>query len=767
MGSDKVHAVPKALADAFGERDPDASDADISHAAFDQSALSEAFRGSHPNATNTEHRLDRLDHALLFGTISEALPPTDRLPSAAFYQSPADVLSERPPLADEPQRSRPDLDPRALSEMFSEPVPVSTGTRIPLPSFDQQTLEMSSSPSPVLTLTKPSHPVQDDQVVAEMLAQSHDKSSNTWPSCDTGIPFATPSDPIKPGKPLSPPYAVESSTRSENAGSSPVQSVPSQPHEKFTTLIAPNDERNHLDPSVNQQEALIARNSTNSDNSLPPEHCFISLNEEAAAQSLSGHSGQQMRAASTDRVSTSSGAADASRRRTTSRLDVEPLPISASPELLSSRAERMPSTPIDAPVKTTSSDLEDVGKLSVRVVPDRHGGENIDGTEKTLQSLPAGLSQPSTTATSPAIEVRSLQPTLSDQLDDPAAIWENSTHSEHVQFRVSTASIAQPAGSASSDGGLPLPAPEALDCDVGMTNSESSPAGLWEADGVQNAVPAVSSQKITLHAPVFNDAGSLIARLGKIAPAPARSHAVASTLLDTPATHVKPQPPTNLGICVSTSTISSSSSFESTSLPLISASQSGVLERPANSTYIDSEAENNLPSYADPLLAAISVLKSDPSPPHPVPPTNVRLSVETLGYASVSGTSHVQPPGLSTAGTPTPVSLEAKSLVSPRRSESWHSPVSGQSVRDGLAELPVTSVSSCTPEHAHVAKAVLAEMDLETAIRLRWVMRDIKSSRTKFSPVSADDLAKLVNLGFVQLRGEKPCLTALGVHSLD
>ncbi|UPJ54026.1 hypothetical protein IVB30_10645 [Bradyrhizobium sp. 200] len=65
------------------------------------------------------------------------------------------------------------------------------------------------------------------------------------------------------------------------------------------------------------------------------------------------------------------------------------------------------------------------------------------------------------------------------------------------------------------------------------------------------------------------------------------------------------------------------------------------------------------------------------------------------------------------------------------------------------------------------ANSLLAALDLNTAIRLRWVMRDIRSKRTKLSAVSDDDLTALMDLGLVEMREELPRLTALGVLALD
>lgn len=53
------------------------------------------------------------------------------------------------------------------------------------------------------------------------------------------------------------------------------------------------------------------------------------------------------------------------------------------------------------------------------------------------------------------------------------------------------------------------------------------------------------------------------------------------------------------------------------------------------------------------------------------------------------------------------------------------------------------------PEQPH---SVLAGLNLGTAIRLRWALRDIKAKRTKLSPVSPDDLTALIELGLVEMR---------------
>ena len=60
-----------------------------------------------------------------------------------------------------------------------------------------------------------------------------------------------------------------------------------------------------------------------------------------------------------------------------------------------------------------------------------------------------------------------------------------------------------------------------------------------------------------------------------------------------------------------------------------------------------------------------------------------------------------------------------------------------------------------------------AEFSLETAIGLRWSLRDIQARRLKLSPVSDQDLDVLSELGLVEMRDEGPVLTQAGTAVLD
>ena len=55
-----------------------------------------------------------------------------------------------------------------------------------------------------------------------------------------------------------------------------------------------------------------------------------------------------------------------------------------------------------------------------------------------------------------------------------------------------------------------------------------------------------------------------------------------------------------------------------------------------------------------------------------------------------------------------------------------------------------------------------AELSLESAIGLRWTLRDIQARRLKMSPVSDEDLNVLTELGLIEVREEGLVLTQAG-----
>jgi hypothetical protein len=61
----------------------------------------------------------------------------------------------------------------------------------------------------------------------------------------------------------------------------------------------------------------------------------------------------------------------------------------------------------------------------------------------------------------------------------------------------------------------------------------------------------------------------------------------------------------------------------------------------------------------------------------------------------------------------------------------------------------------------------MTSLSLDTAIHLRWILRDIRGKRTKLSPVSPDDLRTLLEMGLVEMRDEVPELTNEGHRALE
>jgi len=61
----------------------------------------------------------------------------------------------------------------------------------------------------------------------------------------------------------------------------------------------------------------------------------------------------------------------------------------------------------------------------------------------------------------------------------------------------------------------------------------------------------------------------------------------------------------------------------------------------------------------------------------------------------------------------------------------------------------------------------LAGIDLDTAIRLRWALRDIKAKRTKLTPAKPNDLKTLIEMGLIEMRDDVPVLTNEGHRALD
>ena len=60
----------------------------------------------------------------------------------------------------------------------------------------------------------------------------------------------------------------------------------------------------------------------------------------------------------------------------------------------------------------------------------------------------------------------------------------------------------------------------------------------------------------------------------------------------------------------------------------------------------------------------------------------------------------------------------------------------------------------------------LHDFPLDTAIRLRWVLRDIRAGRVKLLAPSSDDLRSLAELGLVTVDDDKLIMTEAGYSAI-
>jgi hypothetical protein len=99
--------------------------------------------------------------------------------------------------------------------------------------------------------------------------------------------------------------------------------------------------------------------------------------------------------------------------------------------------------------------------------------------------------------------------------------------------------------------------------------------------------------------------------------------------------------------------------------------------------------------------------------------------------------------------------------------EEAHSRLGAAGLTSKAAAINLPPITGDALAGTQLAKSLLAELDLPTAIRLRWLMRDIRAEREAVTPASENDLAALVELDFIEIREKGPALTALGVLALE
>ena len=325
------------------------------------------------------------------------------------------------------------------------------------------------------------------------------------------------------------------------------------------------------------------------------------------------------------------------------------------------------------------------------------------------------------------------------------------------------------------DSGQPGPAEPAAEIVAAAPLSEAEDARTKQGGSLLADLPPSRSFFERKPSPaIFSGEGDKVGPAEKTAAATPPPHA---------ATAQHTSPLTDLPALASTDTKSSFPSFEQ-DLPSSSLSGQPESVRPPVNPVGDvgsTEAESPRPQHISSLLTALRVLTRKPSTPIlqkeasrstlASQSDNAVMSVETVAHPTDAESALAPQTKSLLTEIPALVSTDAKSSAPIFEKERSRPPVSDQPVdaaptAKAVAVAPLTDTESAVTRAQH-AKSLLAELDLNTAIHLRWVMRDIRSKRTKFSPVSANDLTTLVELGLVEIREELPRLTGLGFLALD
>ena len=116
------------------------------------------------------------------------------------------------------------------------------------------------------------------------------------------------------------------------------------------------------------------------------------------------------------------------------------------------------------------------------------------------------------------------------------------------------------------------------------------------------------------------------------------------------------------------------------------------------------------------------------------------------------------------AGAEPPPSVD-RPIADKAASEAVVSEPAGEEANATRVDDQPTSASQGTM--AEQTSSPWAGLDLDTAIRLRWALRDIKAKRTKLTPVSPSDLKTLIEMGLIEMRDDALLLTNEGHQAID
>jgi hypothetical protein len=774
MSADKLRAVHEALADVFDKPNLNAIGTETSHAIFDQGTLSEAFSGPRLNAGNTEHSSVRFDHAELTGIFNETTPTlgVGRPQQTNFDQAFAEILSEPSPLSRNAQSSRPDFDQQALSEMLSKPSPSSTSIRPPQPSFDHQALA---------------------EMIAEMRADPIDPPT-PGPDYDTDPPTALFSE--NPVYPLATPSPVTPSIKEESTRPPRARSLLARLHHIF----AAKDEMLRTDGGTDSSLPLLADPAHKPEpaaiaitipvevalptNSLRVESSTTSVEQMPDSLRISGQSWHGVPAIDAVAVTASNNVASILPQQATLHLDDRSTSISDHTDSAPPKSDSERSIPTDA----GRPGNVDPDVITVAAA----------ASAEAENALPLYASLWSAETASPKFDNRNppapmIRREKLDQaaLDQPAFEDTRKSDNSEVEMELTPNFSVDPHLTLMTLEKEPfLPSPPTQSKYFGdVPETESNvPATNSAGAAVQsllNEIFSPASPSTQSHPFIFGNEASPKLRSGEPDRLKPAAEAVAAP---SPNQFVAAQQTHSLSLAdlpplVSTNTTTpSGANNERISHRSAPSDRSSDVKPSAEFLEVHSNgAVDGLPQHVGPLLDALDVLKAKPAPPlfnekpsRPLvvsQPADAGKSEETITPPIYAESASPQSPKSLMPKRSALVSINATASARVFEQSRWRPPIPEQPAN----KLPTTqSAALASPTDTEIAapqtqkaKSLLDELDLSTAIQLRWTMRDIRGNRTKFSPVRADDLTALMDLGLVELRDGLPRLTTLGVLALD
>lgn len=674
-------------------------------------ALADVFNAPHPNATDTGSSHTAIDHETLSEAFSEPRPNevgTHRSLARLDHATLAGMFSE-------PSSEIQTTFDEAFSEILSERPQLATDTQVPRPGFDHEMVaEMLTERPTISANTKPSQPSFDHQALAEMLteARADPMDPPTYPlNFDTEPPSSSAlfSSQVQQARPATQAFAASALTTAE--GAPKAKSLFAKLHQIFSTKEEPE--------LSDVQKDTLSRSLAGQLHTLEPTAQAIS----PSAQDPQQHN----------------------------LLLAEQSPLSFEQEPKSSQPSHPPGS-----AKAVESDV------AVTYPTDAANAWPLHATSPVGELSSPGLEPPAkTTSFAPLANAESAA-----MRSPETPRWPNEILTPDSTDADSQSFIFQN-GSTTIDSDQTTPQESATRIVATVVLPDAEGAGPQEA-----GLPA-----------------SLIAGNGAFDATPDSAEVAAEPALPLPTRAVTTRPQTKL--LLPTAAPELDSADNKSPLPIIERGlpSPSLPNRPVSAVPSvksvfaahPTEAEDAPPQLSGSLLAALHVLNTKPSPPvvekapsRTKPASQVDragVSAKSVSDPKEAGNSLARQAGSLLTEVHTEDSTYSKSLAPISKNEPSSSPISNRPTDVAQTANAVAVTHPADTENAvervERAKMLLADLDLNTAIHLRWVMRDIRSRRTKFSPVSANDLKALMDLGLVEIREELPRLTGLGLLELD